>query len=349
MAAIWHLAEGGWTLLAPVGFADEETLHTLVEGSPQILPLAGAPNLVVLGREVQLGGNSADLIAIEPAGRLCIIEIKLARNSEARRAIVAQVLAYAAALQGISVDDLDGPILGMHLARRGYDSVAQAVARNDQLGQYEPDEFASTLGECLASGRFRLVLVLDSAPPELVRLCGYLQTISDRLLIDLITVSAYEAGGQRILVPQRVDWERTGTASTRPGTEQAASRPTRGAEEFERLIEFAPADRQQGLRELVDWARGLEAEGLARLESFRGKNNTTLLPRLSADGVGLITIGMPGRPLWFYRSVWERKAPELIAQVETLTGMPMGQGTSSDATAELLAVIRDAYRIAVHR
>jgi hypothetical protein len=38
----------------------------------------------------------ADLIAIEPNGRISVIEIKLARNAEARRAVIAQVLAYAA-------------------------------------------------------------------------------------------------------------------------------------------------------------------------------------------------------------------------------------------------------------
>ncbi len=95
MASIWHNDGSAWGLLAPAGFPDEASLHTLVEQAPHILPLSGAPRLAVVGREVFLGGNYADLIAVETNGRLVIIEIKLAKNSEARRAVIAQVLTYA--------------------------------------------------------------------------------------------------------------------------------------------------------------------------------------------------------------------------------------------------------------
>ena len=82
--------------MAPVGFPDEATLHTLVEEAPQLLPLAGSPQLTIVGREVQLGAGWADLIAVEPTGRVVVIEIKLAKNAEARRAVISQVLTYAA-------------------------------------------------------------------------------------------------------------------------------------------------------------------------------------------------------------------------------------------------------------
>ena len=48
--------------------------------------------MVVVGKEVALGNGYADLLAVEPSGRLVVVEIKLARNAEARRAVVAQVL-----------------------------------------------------------------------------------------------------------------------------------------------------------------------------------------------------------------------------------------------------------------
>ena len=55
MTAIWQNDGTGWRLSAPVGFPDEQTLHDLVEETPQILPLAGDPTLVVVGKEVVLG------------------------------------------------------------------------------------------------------------------------------------------------------------------------------------------------------------------------------------------------------------------------------------------------------
>jgi hypothetical protein len=100
MTAIWQNDVTGWHLLVPTGFPNKATLHDLVEKAPHLLPLAGTPQLIVLGREVRLGNGYADLIAIEPTGRLVIIEIKLAKNAEARRAVIAQALAYAAYLWG---------------------------------------------------------------------------------------------------------------------------------------------------------------------------------------------------------------------------------------------------------
>jgi RecB family endonuclease NucS len=85
MPAIWSSdPEGGWRLLSTETFEDEATLHTLVEKSPQMLPLAGSPTLAIVGREGRLGTGYADLIAIEPSGRVVVIEVKLARNAEGR-------------------------------------------------------------------------------------------------------------------------------------------------------------------------------------------------------------------------------------------------------------------------
>lgn len=67
MTAIWQNDGTGWRLSAPVGFPDEQTLHDLVEEAPQILPLAGNPRLVVVGKEVSLGNGYADIVAVEPS------------------------------------------------------------------------------------------------------------------------------------------------------------------------------------------------------------------------------------------------------------------------------------------
>jgi RecB family endonuclease NucS len=87
MTAIWHHDGTGWALLPWVDSPDEATLHTLIAEAPQRLPLSGSPSLVVVGREVQVGSGWADLIALEPSGQVAIIEIKLARHAEARRAV----------------------------------------------------------------------------------------------------------------------------------------------------------------------------------------------------------------------------------------------------------------------
>ena len=56
---------------------------------------------------------------MEPSGRLAVIEVKLTGNAESRRAVVAQILGYAAFLRGASLEHLQDIILKSNLARRG--------------------------------------------------------------------------------------------------------------------------------------------------------------------------------------------------------------------------------------
>jgi RecB family endonuclease NucS len=118
MTGLWKSADGRWELASPVGFEDEARLHSLVEEAPHLLPLSGSPQVIV-GREVTVGSGSIDLVAIEASGRPVIIEVKLARNAEARRAVVAQALSYAAHLNGLTANELEGGTLANHLDSRG--------------------------------------------------------------------------------------------------------------------------------------------------------------------------------------------------------------------------------------
>ncbi len=352
-SSIWaESSEGAWKLLAPVGFPDEATLHRLVEQTPELLPLSGSPRLVVLGHEVPLGSGYADLLAVEPSGRLVVLEVKLARNAEARRAVVAQILAYAAYLRGTPLETLEREILRSQLRERGYETIA-ALVKSEAPGDLDADTFAAGVSESLRAGRFRLVLVLDDAPAELVRLVGYLESIAPELVIDLVAMTAYEING-RALVPQRIEPERqeqqhqvqaTAGATTTPAGRPKAHRIT--LEEFEQSIEEAPEQAQPTLRRLLKWARQLEAEGLARLISNRGTaGNTTLVPWLLNDEAGFVTIWQLNGSISLQRSVFERRAPASIERVEdVIAPIRIGGGNSvyeiSDA---LLDVLTSAYR-----
>ena len=93
--------------------------HNLVEEAPQLIPLAGRPQLVVLGREVQLGPD-ARTSSLEPDGRLAIVEVKLRANPEARRAIVSQILSYAAYLHGMTPEVVERTVSeGTYCSRYG--------------------------------------------------------------------------------------------------------------------------------------------------------------------------------------------------------------------------------------
>src|SRR5690242_15017480 len=208
MTGLWTNAGEGWNLLAPAGFPDEATLHSLVEEAPELLPLSGEPGIVIVGREVSVANGSIDLLAVEPTGRPVILEIKLARNSEARRAVVAQALSYAAYLKGLDVETLEQGPLRRHLGERELSGLVEACQSGDQADKTPASSIRAALDDSLATGTFRIVLLLDEAPYELVRLVGYLESLSDRLTIDLVTVTAYDVSGSRVLVPQRVEPDR---------------------------------------------------------------------------------------------------------------------------------------------
>jgi hypothetical protein len=356
VTAIWcDNAERGWELLSPVGFADEAALHALVERTPDLLPLAGSPRLAVVGKEVLLGGNRADLVAIEPTGRPCIIEVKLAANSEARRAVVAQVLSYAAFVHRMTPEQFEEEVLAGHLRKRGYATLADAAEEAGQDGSFDRSTFRGSLADALSSGGFRLVLVLDQAPAELVRTVGFLQAIAGALVVDLVTVAAYAVGERRVLVPQRIEPDRQITEQAPNGPPSPLPRGGNGepgAGGFVAAIQEAPSEHRPILTRLAEWAVELEKLGPVRLTTYWGRRGEiTLLPRIQPDNSGLVTIwNWAGSPrVSFYRSVFERRAPQALLAVEaTIAPMTVGQGNwTADVTEELLAALATAYREAV--
>lgn len=310
MAAIWRKDSGTWRPLATTGFHDEAALHDLIEEAPRMLPLSGQPAVVVLGREVQLGKERADLIAVERDGRLVAIEIKLADNPEARRGVVSQVLSYASSLHGIGVAELE-TILSSHLKKNGWSGLVDGMSATDQEGSFEEADFLEALRLNLSEGAFRLVIVLDEAPHDLVRIVGYLQKVAPNVLVDLITVSTFDIGGTPVMVPQRIDPSRH--EDDRPTGFKAKATAgvlMDGAEPFIAAIEEAPQSEQPRLRTLAEWAQSLEREKLVELSTYKGTTSRwTLLPRFQPENAGLVTIyNEKGASLQLWRSVFEKKA-----------------------------------------
>lgn len=349
MTAIWRQSEGGYQQLEPAGFPSEAELHALVSSAPELLPLAGSPDLVTLGDEISLGNGYADVLALERSGRFVLIEVKLASNSEARRAVVAQLLSYASFLRGNTIAGLERGTLAAQLAQRGAADIASLAAAGFQdtsLG----DSFQAAMQESLDTGSFRLVWVLDAAPPELVSLVGYLEYISAGIVtIDLVTVAQYEVGGERVIVPQRVEPARVEPkAEEGGGPDGPTPVTTGGADDFLASIEVAAESERPLLRRLAEWAIMLEREGLARLWTTSGVSGRKVLkPWVPGEDVGFVTIwneaGRPSLTLW--RTVFERCAPGAIARVEAAIGAELGTGRLvPDVTDEVLAALTEAYR-----
>lgn len=246
---------------------------------------------------------------------------------------------------------MERDILGRHLRQRGYKSIPDAIASNDQEGSFDPATFSEGLIECLLKGHFRLVLVVDEAPQELVTLVGYLESVTEELSIDLITVSAYEVDSSCVIVPQRIDAERPSPelVPPQPSPRRPEGRYVEGAEDFAHAIGSAKEEHRPILWRLYEWAVSLDREGLVKLGTYHAKGGDmmTLLPRLRADNAGLVTIYnySGAASLQFWRSVFERRAPETLPLVEQVAPVRVGQGnTTDDLSDELLEALTAAYR-----
>lgn len=359
MTGIWRKDGDKWRLVTPSRIPDEDALQErivdAIVNDPQALPLSGQPRLTIVGQKVWLGNGEADVLAIEGDGRPVVIEAKLARNQEARRKVVAQALEYAADLHRMPVDGLEG-ILGSQLKERGYETIAEAVGAVEQDVIVDNKAFYASLSEHLARGSFRIVFLLDAAPPVLVKLAGFLEAITDRVVVDLVTISTYDVGIEQIFLPQRIDPER----SPEPppvwsgSDRQGRTPPTEGSKRFQESISSATNRDQEGLlQKLVNWADALEKEGLCRWQTSETRNETNLLSTLSDRKAGMARINNASGTAYLWVNDWVvlEKAPSTSRVLEAVTGREMGMGgfRAEKITDELLDALTQAYREAAEK
>jgi hypothetical protein len=119
-------------------------------------------------------------------------------------------------------------------------------------GSFDAVAFDAGVKSCLSDGRFRIVLVLDSAPAELTQLVGYLESVGD-LVIDLVTVAAYQVGDERLLVPQRVEPERVDVLPSAAPTQAARGTVSEGTKIFADFVQTLSGPSQVEDERLLAW------------------------------------------------------------------------------------------------
>lgn len=225
---------------------------------------------VAKGRENALAPRSAALeLQRETDGKITICEVKLRRNSEVRREVIAQALSYAAFLEGMDVDDFDTRVVQPFLVRRSRSdllnlplpTVAAALADSE----IDEDEFLSNLETVLAEGNFRILIVVDEVHPQLRKSVAYVNGhASFDLYIVEVAVFRSADGVHEILQPRMLD---AGPAS-RPRS--ASPRFDRTPEDFvQEAIERDP-DAEPAIRQLYEGLVDLQRRGLIQLDTGSG-------------------------------------------------------------------------------
>jgi hypothetical protein len=174
-------AGGSERLVPESAVPTEAALHEVLMRHPALIPAAdlGFGRVVTVGFEASLASGSADLVLLDEGGKLCIVEVKKAGNPDTRR-VIAQLLDYAAALWGLTVDDFDRRVLRGKLGDGDPRSLYEFVLEELVSDADDPEEAAERtlegLGETLRTGDFALVLAAPAIPAGVERVIEYLNT-----------------------------------------------------------------------------------------------------------------------------------------------------------------------------
>ncbi len=226
----------------------------MLRDSPQLLALCSEGTVFVDEMSVPQVG-AVDLAGVGPQGDITLIECKLESNSEIRRSIVGQVLAYASGLWRMSYEDFDR----LFSARLSGMSLTDAIRR--ALGESAPDwpedQFRANVTDNLAAGRFTLVIAVDRITDELKRIVPYVNTHTlDNLRFLALEIGYVKDGDVEVVLPSTYGQE---TAAEK----QKSQRRIWTVEAyFENLRNYGEPT-QDFMRELVDFSRenGGEIEG----------------------------------------------------------------------------------------
>jgi hypothetical protein len=200
------------------GYATEEELQTFLRDHAELIPVdeieLGTPPLLCIGWEVSVASGSEDLLYVDETGLLTIVETKLRKNPEARRAVVGQVLEYAAdaaAWQPADIEARAGRFLASEECPEEYrgltfERAVRAFLQRTNSAAAETFSYAGFLNQTRANlekGHIRLIIAIDEPPASLLRTVEFVNRFSERFELYLIQLKRFHdhATGANIFVP----------------------------------------------------------------------------------------------------------------------------------------------------
>lgn len=202
--------QGTSTTLSRARDVSERWLQELIHRHPICLPMdeiePGLGHLIPVCMELPLKTGSVDNLFVTPEGNLVVVEVKLWRNPEARRVVVAQALDYAVALFQLDYIGLESAIKkgdfgGAEPPNRLYSLIAGA----DRLPE---SQFADRVTRNLREGRIVVLVIGDDIRPEAEELVTGLQAHANfQFTFALVKMPVYskgerDAATEFIVVPQ---------------------------------------------------------------------------------------------------------------------------------------------------
>ena len=189
----------------------EEGLQELIESYPGIIPgrqiSSGSddpPRFLLLCREMSVGGWSLDFLLVDQYGIPTLIEAKLVENPESRRAVIGQIIEYAA---NAADNWLGGKLFekasAYYLQKDvDLDELIKQLTNNEDL---LTSEFFERIESNLLQGNMRLIIATDKLRPEVRKIIEYLNAETRNIEILGLEISCYGDDDESfVLVPTLV-------------------------------------------------------------------------------------------------------------------------------------------------
>lgn len=243
--------DGPWREPAARAYQNENQLQTMLLESPQLIP--GLGPCAVVDEFFVSGSGSVDLVGIEPTGEITLVECKLAANPEIRRAVVAQILSYAAGIWHLTYEAFSDQF--HRRAGKPLIDAASEVAAEAGI-EFNPDEFVRAVTANLNGARFRLCIAVDEITEELKGIVELLNTqTKPGFEVMLLELTRAADGDIQVLVPQTYGLE---TAQLKSGRDSRAAAWTT-ADVLNALRELCSSEGVEAVRRLMEWAESHNA------------------------------------------------------------------------------------------
>lgn len=157
---------------------DEKWLQELIYQHPTCLPMdkieRGLQELVPVCMELGLTCGSLDNLFMTPDGDIVIVEVKLWRNPEMRRAVIAQALDYATDLFNMDYESLEKAVLQSTFASGKRPTKLYDIF--DDAEKLEEPDFIDEVNRKLETGQIVALVVGDGTNTKLENLVEGLQS-----------------------------------------------------------------------------------------------------------------------------------------------------------------------------
>ena len=183
---------------------NEAWLQNLIQKNPDLIPAAEIEpcftTLVPIVTEYTLPSGSLDNLFITADGYPVLVEVKLWKNQESRRKVVAQIVEYAMDFSTLTYQNINDEYVRKNPAAKNKENPLYEAVSAYAPNTPSESVFVDRVSRNIREGRFLLLILGDGIREELGKLAEHLLHHSLRYAFGLVQIKLFETPGGGFLV-----------------------------------------------------------------------------------------------------------------------------------------------------